>query len=89
MENGQSVLFSLASPALRIWACEAQALALTLLLPYSKPILEKKTDRFAIYLETGHVNLSRQYRESQTNWFAKRGIPWHIQYVTQYPATSV
>ena len=33
--------------------------------------------------------LPRQYRESQTNWFAKRGIPWHIQYVTQYPATSV
>ena len=40
-------------------------------------------------LETGHVNLSRQYRESQTNWFEKRGIPWHIQYVTQYPTTSV
>ena len=35
--------FSLASPALRIRACEAQALALTLLWPYSKPILQKKT----------------------------------------------
>ena len=30
-----------ASPALRIRACEAHELALTLLLPYSKPILEK------------------------------------------------
>ena len=28
-------------------------------------------------------------QRGQTNWFAKRGIPWHIQYVTQYPATSV
>ena len=32
---------ALASPALRIRACEAHELALTLLLPYSKPILEK------------------------------------------------
>ena len=22
--------------------------------------------------------LPRKYRESQSNWFAKRGIPWHI-----------
>ena len=42
MDNGQSVFFSLASPALRIRACEAHALALTLLLPYSKPIFGKK-----------------------------------------------
>ena len=49
MENGQSVFFSLASPALRIRACEAHALALALLLPYSKPILGKKTDCFAVY----------------------------------------
>ena len=46
MENGQSVFFSLASPALRIRACEAHGLALTLLLPYSKPILGKKIRLF-------------------------------------------
>ena len=40
--------FYLASPALRIRACEAHALALTLLLPYSKPILGKKPDCFAV-----------------------------------------
>ena len=34
--------FSLASPALRIQACEAHALALTLLLRNSKPVLGKK-----------------------------------------------
>ena len=42
MENGQLVFFLLASPALRIRACEAHALALTLFLPYPKPILGKK-----------------------------------------------
>ena len=42
MENGQSVFFSLASPALRIQACEAHALALTLLLRNPKPFLGKK-----------------------------------------------
>ena len=41
-QNGQSVFFSLASPALRIQACEAHALALTLLLRNSKPVLGKK-----------------------------------------------
>ena len=38
--------FSLASPALRIQACEAHALALTLLLRNSKPVLGKKNRRF-------------------------------------------
>ena len=23
--------------------------------------------------------LPRKYRESQTDWFGKRGIPWHIK----------
>ena len=57
LKTDSRFFFSLASPALRIRACEAQALALTLLWPYSKPILEKKPDCFAVYLETGHVNL--------------------------------
>ena len=39
-------VFSLASPALRIRACEAHGLALTLLLPYSNPILGKKIRLF-------------------------------------------
>lgn len=34
--------------------------------------------------------LPRQYRESQTNWFAKRGIPWHITVVIRRaPASDV
>ena len=48
MENGKSVFFSLASPALLIRAFEAYALALTLLRPFSKPIWGKKPDCFAV-----------------------------------------
>ena len=33
--------------------------------------------------------LPRQYRESQTNWFAKRGIPWHISVaIRRSPASN-
>ena len=46
MENGKSLFFSLASPALLIRAFEAHALALTLLRPFSKPIWGKKTRLF-------------------------------------------
>ena len=34
--------------------------------------------------------LPRQHRESQTNWFAKRRIPWHITVVIRHaPASHV
>ena len=26
----------------------------------------------------------RRYRESQTQWFGKRGMPWHLTHVTRY-----
>lgn len=32
--------------------------------------------------------LPRQYRESQTNWFAKRGIPWHVTVVIRRAPVS-
>ena len=69
LKTDSRFFFSLASPALRIRACEAQALALTLLWPNSKQILEKKTDCFAVYLETGHVNLSRHNLRSGVIFF--------------------
>ena len=52
-----SLFFSLASPALRIRVCEAHALALTLLLPYSKLIMGKKTRLFCSLHSTELVRM--------------------------------
>ena len=36
-----------------------------------------------ITLDWAMKYLSRKYRASQTEWYAKRGLPWHISVVTR------
>ena len=36
-----------------------------------------------ITLDWAMKYLPRKYRESQTEWYAKRGLPWHISVVTR------
>ena len=42
-------------------------------------VLESLDESFVLVVEDWAMKfLPRKYRESQTNWFGKRGIPWHI-----------
>ena len=38
---------------------------------------------FGNLLKQERIILSRKYRESQTDWFGKRGIPWHVTVATK------
>ena len=42
--------------------------------------IQKQLDETSvlIVLDWTMTYLPRKFRESQTDWFAKRGIPWHI-----------
>ena len=42
-------------------------------------ILENLDDTYVLVVQDWAMKfLPRKYRESQTDWFSKRGIPWHI-----------
>lgn len=46
-------------------------------------ILEKLDKSTVLFLQDWAMKfLPRKYRESQTDWFGKRGIPWHVTVAT-------
>jgi hypothetical protein len=47
-------------------------------------VLENLDESSALLVQDWAMKyLPRKYRESQANWFGKRGIPWHITVATR------
>ena len=48
-------------------------------------ILDKVSEETMLFTQDWAMKyVPQRYRESQTQWFGKRGMPWHLTHVTRY-----
>ena len=83
-DENEELLFRVKQAKAAIWAWKSHLLRSVKQNSARVELLEKLDESSVLLVQDWAMKyLPRKYRESQTDWFGKRGIPWHVTVATR------
>ena len=83
-EENEELLFKVKQAKAAIWAWKSHLLRSINQDSCRVELLERLDESSVLLVQDWAMKyLPRKYRESQTDWFGKRGIPWHVTVATR------
>ena len=88
-ENGE-LLFKVKQAKAATWEWKSHLLRFINQDSCRVELLERLGESSVLLVQDWAIKyLQRKYRESQTDWFGKRGIPWHVTVATRHEGEEI